>query len=531
MNKRSSVISGAVILLIANLIVKLTGVAYKIPIQRLIGDAGMGYFNVAYNIYVWFYLVSTSGLPVAVAVCIARALAEGRPERCEKIFKTSVTVFSCAGAVFSALMIIFCKNLSAASGIDNSYLCIAFIAPSVFAACISSSVRGYYQGYGIMWVTAASQVIESLCKAVFGIVFAKISVNAGNDIYITSAYSILGITLGTILSALFCIIVKSFYKKTVKHYQKCKDNVLPQILKTALPVALSSSVMNLTSLSDVFIAPSKLISIGYTEMQATEIFGNYSTLCLSYANLPATFIYPITAAALPALSYARASKDTDKANELAYNTLKTVLFISLPCAVGLGVLSYPVLSVIFPESSSALAAPMLTALSPSVLLCALLAMTDTMLQSCEKSLYPVISMTFGSGVKILSHILLFRVSIIGRLAIPVGTCLCYLTALCFNVKFCSPYFKLKQMSSLMIKPAFCSSICGITAYTVYNYASVYISDVPLSIISIITAAAAYLISVFISGYIKMSDIVKIIYNIKQKDNRNGRISKKREVQL
>ena len=190
-----------------------------------------------------------------------------------------------------------------------------------------STVRGYYQGFGIMWVTAVSSVIESLGKTVFGIIFAYIAVKSGYDLYITSACAISGITVGTVLSAVFCIIVKSFYRK-IRSVGKCKENVLPEILKTALPVTLSSSVMNLSSLSDVFIAPGRLMAIGYTETQATQIFGNYSTLCLSFANLPAAFIYPITSAALPALSYARASNNKIRVDELTYNTIKTSLFIS-----------------------------------------------------------------------------------------------------------------------------------------------------------------------------------------------------------
>lgn len=529
MNRKNSVISGAAVLFAANLIVKLTGVAFKIPVQRLIGDTGMGYFNVAYNIYVWFYLISTSGLPVAVSVCIARALASGNQELCGRIFKTSAVVFSSVGAVFTAVMILFCKGLSSVSGIDNSYLCIAFIAPSVLAACISSSVRGYYQGYGIMWVTAASQVIESAAKTVFGIIFAYISVNAENDLYITSAYAVSGVTLGSVLSALFCIIIKAFYKKSKSGACKCKEKVLKDLLKTALPVSLSSSVLNLTALSDAFIAPSRLISVGYSEAQAAQIFGNYSTLCISFANLPAMFINPITSAALPALSYALASNDTKRINELVSGVIKTVLFISFPCAVGLGVLSYQSLSVVFPSSSSELAAPMLTALSPSVVLCAMLSVTDTMLHSCGKSAYPVVSMFFGSCVKILSLFLLFDISFIGRLAIPVGTCLCYFTALLFNIKFCSLRFRIKDIPALCVKPSFCSAICGITGYAVNSVLSDYIYGLPLSFISIGSAAAVYLITIGSSGYINASDIIKGI--IKTKGNKNDRVYKKREVQL
>ena len=62
---------GVVVLTAANLLVKVIGLVFKIPIQGLIHDEGMGYFNVAYTIYSWLYLLSTAGLPVALSVMIS----------------------------------------------------------------------------------------------------------------------------------------------------------------------------------------------------------------------------------------------------------------------------------------------------------------------------------------------------------------------------------------------------------------------------------------------------------------------------
>ena len=83
MMKKSSVITGAAVLFAANIVVKITGVIFKIPVQRIIGDTGMGYFNVAYSIYIWFYLICTAGLPVAVSICVARAAAEENHGKCD----------------------------------------------------------------------------------------------------------------------------------------------------------------------------------------------------------------------------------------------------------------------------------------------------------------------------------------------------------------------------------------------------------------------------------------------------------------
>ena len=59
-------VSGVLVLTVSNILVKAIGLLFKIPLHDYLGDEGMGYFNAAYTIYTWFYMVSTAGLPVAM---------------------------------------------------------------------------------------------------------------------------------------------------------------------------------------------------------------------------------------------------------------------------------------------------------------------------------------------------------------------------------------------------------------------------------------------------------------------------------
>ena len=510
MGKKYSVLRSAAALTAANIIVKITGLFYKIPIQRLIGDAGMGYFNIAYNIYTWFYILTTAGLPIAVSVCVSRAISCGRRDRCGALFKVSLISFSSVGASFSLIMIVFCRSLAEMSSVRYAYPCIAAIAPAVFFACITASVRGYYQGHGIMWVSAVSLIIEALGKAISGTLLAFYSSRNGAPVFVTAAYAISGVSIGSFASSLFCVTVKSFYKKTQAAREQKEKNVLPELLKTAIPVSASSSVMNLSALIDVFAAPSSLIRTGYTQQQAAEIYGNYSTLCLSFINLPMVFIYPICSAALPAMTAAISDNDRKKADLLARDAIKGALAVTMPCAVGLGVMSYQCLSLVFPFQSAYLAAPMLTALAPYAVLCALLSVSDTMLQACGKASRTLISMTLSAAVKFSSYLLLFRLSFVGRLAIPVGTCLGCLCAVMLNMIFCSYDYGIKRLIPLFIKPAFCASLCGITSYAVYGYLSLYLPDTISAVISIASSAVIYLISIYLSGYLSKDQIKNAI---------------------
>jgi stage V sporulation protein B len=514
MNK-NKIVSGAFTLFVAGAVVKILGLVFKIPIQYLIGDTGMGYFNIAYNIYAWFYIVSNAGLPVSVSISVARADAAGDRARCALIFRSAVTVFSAAGLLCSLSMLIFNGALASASSVYAAKYCIAAIAPAVFFGCISSAVRGYYQGFGIMWPSAVSQIAEALGKLAFGLIFAYISSDCGDAPYITAAYTVFGVSCGSALSALFCITVKCIYKR-YRPDRRCvlQKNVIKELIKTAIPVTVSSAVMNLTGLIDVFSAPSRLMKIGYTELQSTEIFGNYTTLAVPMMNLPLIFVYPITNALLPAIAAGCAASDRKKTVDLISSLYRSVITVSLPCAVGLSVMAGPILSLIFAESSASLASPMLTVLAPASALSALLAASDTVLSAKGKAHLTIFSMIAGSVVKFLST--MFLTAFIGRLAVPLGTCLCYLTAVMSNL-ILSRERSIGFDFGAFIKPVTACALCGITAYYTYELLCLKFDPDVSCILSIPAAAAVYFITLYLCGFFKNGLLTGINDKIKRRE--------------
>lgn len=496
-NNKNTLVSGVMILTVANLLVKVIGLVFKIPIQRLIGDEGMGYFNMAYNVYSWLYLVSTAGLPVALSVLISRSNANKKSEDTRVIFKTAVILFAAIGIACALFMGVFARQIASAVAIDNAYLCAVAIAPTLFFVCISSSVRGYFQGFGNMAVTAISQVIESLGKVIFGLLLAVYSIKKGDPIYVTAAYAISGVMLGTLFSMMFCIISKLFFSPKTSRTQ---SNIscgfaLQSLVKLALPITLSASVMGLINVIDTAISAGSLQKIGYTVTEATEIYGNYTTLAVSLYNMPGVLIYPIACAIVPHLAN-RLTLKRD-VNDVISSSVKTCCVISMPCAVGMGALAYPILCLLFPESSAQLAAPMLTMLSPAIFLYAMMSITNSILQASENERLPILSMIIALGVKLVSSYLLIGVDGVGRLGIPLGTCLCYLTVVVINFVFVAK----KTASSFgIIKtfglPLICAGICGLCARGIYTALSGFIDGSIATLLAIACAVFVYAICIF-----------------------------------
>ena len=59
------------ILAIASIVVRIIGIAYRIPMINIIGDEGMGYYGTAFNVYNIALLLSSYSLPLAVSKMVS----------------------------------------------------------------------------------------------------------------------------------------------------------------------------------------------------------------------------------------------------------------------------------------------------------------------------------------------------------------------------------------------------------------------------------------------------------------------------
>ena len=103
--KETRLIVGVMILMVSNIIVKVIGVLFKIPLHNLLKDRGMSYFNIAYNLFTTLYLVSTAGLPTAISMMVSEARVKGKRLEVRRIFRTAVCLFFILGIAGTSVML------------------------------------------------------------------------------------------------------------------------------------------------------------------------------------------------------------------------------------------------------------------------------------------------------------------------------------------------------------------------------------------------------------------------------------------
>lgn len=477
--KQNSFFGGAAILAAGILIVKLIGMFYKIPLINIIGEAGAADFNNAYNIYAVLLTVSTAGLPVAVSKLVSEANALERRNQVRRTFRLALVLFLALGLVSFLVMFFRADALAGMMNDSKAAAGIRALAPAVVCVGCLAALRGYSQGHSNMAPTSVSQIIEALCKLVVGLGLAFWLVKQGKDPDVAAAGAITGVTVGTVVALAYMVL--DFLLSRGREDTRGTDrpdsagSILANILKIAVPITLSSSMVGIVTVIDSSLVQGQLQSaLDLTEQASRTLYGNYSG-ALNIYNLPTSLMAAITASVIPAVSAALARRDRRGAARITGSALRITALLSFPMGVGLFVLGTPIIRLLFPKLNVAVAGPLLSTLGIATPFVCMVLVCNSVLQAHGFINLPVIVMVLGGIVKIVNNYNL--VGAIGIAGAPVGNILCFGLALVLDLVVITRVIPNRpRLLPIFAKPAVASAIMGGAAWAVYGLLSRILSS-------------------------------------------------------
>lgn len=427
--RKQTFLKGAFILVVANVVVKIIGMFFKVPLTYLLGEDGMGMFNTSYTLYTFMFVVATAGFPIAVSKMVSEAMARDNKKEADKIFFIAVFVLGIIGAMGAGLLFFFAKPFAQMLGNGKAAEGIMAIAPAVFFVSIMSAFRGYFQGRQNMYPTAFSEVIEASGKLLFGYVLAAYFLTKGLEY--ASGGAVFGVTCGTLLSVIFLLITFMMTRSKEHNNEiKCKSfgRLAKELIYIAVPVTIGASVASLTNVADLLTIMNRLQSIGLDERAASTLYGAYSGYAVPMFNMPLTLVTAISVSVVPAIAGALEVGKKLIARTTTEIALRITVLFALPSAIGLSVLANPILALIFNNTNST---SMLQKLGIAVVFVSLLSVTNAVLQAYGKMKIPVINMLIGGIIKVALNFVL--IPIYGIDAAPVSTCICYFSIVVMNM--------------------------------------------------------------------------------------------------
>lgn len=422
---KNSLVTGAVILMIANAISKVLGAILKIPLTYIVHEEGMAVYNTAFSVYVMALSLATSGIPFAVTKVVASECAKGNDVRAKGAVMVSVAVLTGIGIIVSLGLLFGAEFFAYAMKEPSAVWAIRAIAPSVAFVAMGAAFKSAFQGESNMIPTATSQCIEALAKLVAGYFFALWLGGFGRERAAAGATA--GVTLGefiaTAILALWYIISKR--KMPAKRQGTAQD-----IMDIAIPIWGLSVITSAISVVDTSLLRWGLVHSGLSVGEARYLYGAYSGYAMTVLNLPSGLLATLGVSVVPIVSGATAVGNMLRVRSV---TRKGIV-IAFLCGGGawafLSAFGDYVLDLLFNNTASG---DMLRLAAPSVMFICVMQFTGAVLQAMGRMGSVFISATLVGVIKLLSAVFLVSRPEINIYGAAIGSDVAYLVGMVLNL--------------------------------------------------------------------------------------------------
>lgn len=514
--KEQSVAKGFAVLSLAGIVVKLLSLLYIPFLIAIIGEEGNGIYAAAYQVYVLVYVLTNSGIPVAISKLVSELIALKNYRDAVRSFKIARFLLLIVGTFMASLMMLTANNLAIALHFEKSSWAILALSPTLLFTAIASAYRGYFQGRGNMVPTAVSQIIEQVVNTIFTLVFAALFMR------ISLKAACAGGTIGTSLGALFSVIYLTvFYRKNRKFIvpkgqiaatavRYSYRGLVKKIANYSIPITLCIGMQYAGNLVDLWNTKSRLLTAGFADKAATEMY-SYLYKYQQLLNAPIAVVAALAATILPAVSAAMALRNKELVQDRVNYAFRLCFLVTIPSATGFSVLSSGIFKLLKYGPGSYL---MLYG-SVALALLAIVQIQTSILQGSGRLYTVTFNLILGIMGKIVTNYFFVGIPQINITGAIIGSVVGYCIPIVLNTLAISKSLKINaSYFGLAAKPAIASLFMGIIVYFTYHSLHTvllfvgkgYLNNAISTLIAIFTGVVSYFVTLVLIKGIRKEEL-------------------------
>lgn len=499
------------ILAIASIVVRIIGIAYRIPMINIIGDEGMGYYGTAFNVYNIALLLSSYSLPLAVSKMVSVRLARKQYRNSVRILRAALVYATVVGAL-AAAVIWFGADFFAREVFFMPYAAFALktLAPTVWIMAYLGVFRGYYQGQGTMVPTALSQVFEQIVNAIVSVAAGSWLFNQAIKVEIlkgesgsgySNSWGAAGGTIGTGAGAftalVFLLLLFAAYQRTIrKKVRRDRSGSLESygtitkiLFFTVVPVVVSSAIYNVNSVLDNGLLAYNFKSLGMEEEFISQ-WGVYTGKYHLLINVPMAVSNALSSSLIPSVSRAVATGDRRMVKKKVAAAIRFSLLIAIPSSVGLTVLAGPLNNLLF-SGDNDLAVQMTLYGSIAVVFYSVSTVTNAILQGIDRMRMPIVHALTALVLHLAAMEVMVLVFHMGIFSMVFANIL-FAVIMCFlNHRSIRKILGYRQeVKKTILLPAAASAVMGAAAVGVYKLIHLGIQSNAVCTLGAVAAAVA-----------------------------------------
>ena len=415
-NQQAQMLRGTVWLTASNFISRLLGAAYIIPWYIWMGKHGAeanGLFTMGYNIYAWFLLISTAGVPVAVAKQVAKYNTKGQEEHSYAMIRGFLKFMSLLGLIFAIIMYLLSPVFAKLSGggkdlipVMQSLSWAVLIFPSM------SVIRGFFQGHNNLKPYAISQIAEQVIRVIWMLLTAYFIMKVGSGDYVeavTQSTFAAFIGMGASLFVLFYYLWKTGLLQHIIHRPESDNEIdtkalLWDTIREAIPFIVTGSAIQLFQIIDQ-MTYSNVMSwfTNYTRSELLVQFSYFSANPNKITMILIAVATSIGGVGIPLLTENYVKGDFRAAGKLVQDNLTMLVAFLLPATIGAVAIAKPLYTVFYGKPDSLALGLFILAMLQTVIL-GLYTVLSPMIQALFQNRKAILYFGYGVLVKLILQV-------------------------------------------------------------------------------------------------------------------------------
>ena len=415
-NQQAQMLRGTVWLTASNFISRLLGAAYIIPWYIWMGKHGAeanGLFTMGYNIYAWFLLISTAGVPVAVAKQVAKYNTKGQEEHSFAMIRGFLKFMSLLGLVFAIIMYLLSPVFANLSGggkdlipVMQSLSWAVLIFPSM------SVIRGFFQGHNNLKPYAISQIAEQVIRVIWMLLTAYFIMKVGSGDYVeavTQSTFAAFIGMGASLLVLVYYLWKTGLLQHIIHRPESDNEIdtkalLWDTIREAIPFIVTGSAIQLFQIIDQ-MTYSNVMS-WFTNFSRSELLVQFSYFSANPNKITMILIAVATSiggVGIPLLTENYVKGDFRAAGKLVQDNLTMLVAFLLPATIGAVAIAEPLYTVFYGKPDSLALGLFILAMLQTIIL-GLYTVLSPMIQALFQNRKAILYFGYGVLVKLILQV-------------------------------------------------------------------------------------------------------------------------------
>lgn len=437
--QQQKMVHGAAWLTASNFISRLLGAFYIIPWYAWMGshaEQANALFGMGYNIYAVFLLISTAGIPVAIAKQVSKYNTLGQEETSYYLLRNILKLTLVLGLVFALIMYIGSPVLASWSGGGSDLVRVMKSLSWALLLFPSMSVlRGFFQGFNHLKPYAISQIAEQIIRVIWMLLTAFMIMKIGSGNYVVAVVqSTFAAFIGMIASVLVLVLFL-WHEKKLQIILSIKANdvtintnaIIVETIKEAIPFIITGAAIQLFQIVDQlsFINTMKSFT-SYTNKDLQILYAYLSSNPNKVTMILVSLATAIGGAGIPLLTENFVNQNKKAAAHLVINSLQMLCMVLFPAILGSIILAQPLYTLFYGAPNSTALWLFVGALVQVIFL-ALYSLLAPMLQALFENRKAILYFAYGLIAKIVLQIPLIYVfkaygpllSTIVGLAIPI----------------------------------------------------------------------------------------------------------------